>query len=749
MKVALIGIVALAIFFGLIIFSIQLSVAPVYLNVSNTSAEYVSNGTFGLLVGGGNYTFNNTVYADRFVGNIDCSNVTGEVGDICNITSSGGNGTAGSDGVNGTGFYINYTTVTRGYNYSGYVINSTGGYELNWSTAIYNGSDGSNGATGPAGSDGTNGTNGSDGTNGTVTTFDQDLNTTNNVTFVNITAENVFANINWSYILNAPAGLGTDGTNGTNGINGTGFYINYTEIANGYNITGFNINTSGGYEFNWSLELYNGSTGSAGSDGTNGTIGSDGTNGTNGTNGSDGINGTNGSDGSNGTFLGILNSTQFYNISNNWSINGSWINSIETDPIYSANTYATGMDQDVSSTGTPQFEYATFWGLGGGGLAIIRSGGQIDIIPNTTYLQNESDPIYVAENSTIARIGDCPLGQVVQNTTTGGVECVPLVTASTTYYPNTTQTTGGTNTTGNITLMWYYDNSPYNVSEGTGANPMDLYINYTNVTDFSQWVIREYYAGSPNHFIQFQLWDYDDAIWENYFQIVGQTNMTIITIPVFDPSKHINNTIVQTRLHHVETGIAVHRLYVDFAWLIQGNNIGASTNLDGYARYSFQYNNFSGRGNFNTSGNVTATNISATQFFGNLNWSWIQNAPAIQVFDQSLNTTDSVSFGNVTATNFLGNLNWSYIQNAPTITTFDQSLNTGDSPTFVNLTLQNLTVTNYATFNNITAQNASFYNVSVQNITIQDSIYFPSNNRIWDNSTCVAIVGATSTLWVC
>ncbi len=35
----------------------------------------------------------------------------------------------------------------------------------------------------------------------------------------------------------------------------------------------------------------------------------------------------------------------------------------------------------------------------------------------------ETDPIYTGENSTIARIGDCPSGQFVQNTTTGGVEC--------------------------------------------------------------------------------------------------------------------------------------------------------------------------------------------------------------------------------------------------------------------------------------------------------------------------------------
>ena len=35
----------------------------------------------------------------------------------------------------------------------------------------------------------------------------------------------------------------------------------------------------------------------------------------------------------------------------------------------------------------------------------------------------ETDPIYNSENSTIARIGDCPSGQLVQNITTGGVEC--------------------------------------------------------------------------------------------------------------------------------------------------------------------------------------------------------------------------------------------------------------------------------------------------------------------------------------
>ncbi|MBU1027927.1 MAG: hypothetical protein KKF48_02680, partial [Nanoarchaeota archaeon] len=40
------------------------------------------------------------------------------------------------------------------------------------------------------------------------------------------------------------------------------------------------------------------------------------------------------------------------------------------------------------------------------------------------YVETEVDPVYDAENGTIARTGNCPAGQVVMNTTTNGVQCV-------------------------------------------------------------------------------------------------------------------------------------------------------------------------------------------------------------------------------------------------------------------------------------------------------------------------------------
>ena len=218
----------------------------------------------------------------------------------------------------------------------------------------------------------------------------------------------------------------------------------------------------------------------------------------------------------------------------------------------------------------------------------------------------------------IPKIGNCPAGQVVQNTTTGGVQCVDRVDPSTTYYVNVTSITGGTIDTADINLTYWYDLNTYNISEGGGINPLTLYMNYTNVTTFSQWILREYYLGSSSHHLKFQIWDYASSTWEDYFEIVGQTGQTWIVVPVFDTTDHVgtgaNLGVVQTRIYHPENGISSHRLYIDVAWLLSGNNIGASTNLDGYAKYNFGFNNFAGNGTFITSANLTATN----GFFSNL-----------------------------------------------------------------------------------------------------------------------------------
>jgi len=177
----------------------------------------------------------------------------------------------------------------------------------------------------------------------------------------------------------------------------------------------------------------------------------------------------------------------------------------------------------------------------------------------------------------------------------------------------------------------------YNISEGGGVNPMDVYINFTNVSTFNELVIREYYLGSSSHIIQVNIWDYEDSVWEPYFEFVGQTDFNVISLPVFDPSSHINNSIVQVQLHHIQNGISSHRLYIDFAWLISGIPISGTPDLTDYAKYNFNFNNFNGSGDFNTTGKIN----------GVINYSNLINVPSSSFTNSSVQCSGTDKLMNV------------------------------------------------------------------------------------------------------
>ncbi|GAG61187.1 unnamed protein product, partial [marine sediment metagenome] len=206
---------------------------------------------------------------------------------------------------------------------------------------------------------------------------------------------------------------------------------------------------------------------------------------------------------------------------------------------------------------------------------------------------------------------------------------------STTYYINTSAVDGGSYTdTEDVDDAWYYDDASLNFTEGSGADPLDVYFNFTEVNDFDQIVIREYYMGSASHTIHIQLWDINNDEWEDHFTFVGQDSWTTITIPIYDSSDHLfDDGNVSIRFSHEQNGITSHRLDFDFVWLVEGSEIGASTNLEGYARYKFGSNDFEGNGSIWTSGNVEGANITASGNYISNGTDWFSL--------QDLNTTGS------------------------------------------------------------------------------------------------------------
>lgn len=188
-------------------------------------------------------------------------------------------------------------------------------------------------------------------------------------------------------------------------------------------------------------------------------------------------------------------------------------------------------------------------------------------IQNKPYRLNDTYPQYLYDSSGIAYFNETKLNSTIS-----------YFLASTTYYPNTTKTYAGTSTTSNLTLLWYYDDHTWNITEGTGASPLDFRINYTGVTDFNQILMRERYLGGSGHEIIVYLWDYDDSTWESYDVITDQAGQVTTNIPVLDPSDHISAGKVQLRFFHTGTGISSHRLYIDYVQLIDGYS--AITNVE-------------------------------------------------------------------------------------------------------------------------------------------------------------------------
>jgi len=144
-----------------------------------------------------------------------------------------------------------------------------------------------------------------------------------------------------------------------------------------------------------------------------------------------------------------------------------------------------------------------------------------------------------------------------------------------TFYPITNRTIYGTETGGNnIGNLSYYDGQSFNVTEIAGSNPLEVRINFTGIVTFDNILIRERYDGGSGHEIDVELWNYVDGIWDNYFEITDQSQLTQLpAIPVPDSTEHISGNVVMLRFNHVTTpGNTQHKFYIDYVQLIDGTS---------------------------------------------------------------------------------------------------------------------------------------------------------------------------------
>jgi hypothetical protein len=248
--------------------------------------------------------------------------------------------------------------------------------------------------------------------------------------------------------------------------------------------------------------------------------------------------------------------------------------------------------------------------------------------------------------------------------------------ATTTYLPTSYNTAGGTESGGNnLGNLSYYDNRYFNITEVTGAPPvLDLYVNFTGVDTITNLNMRERYIGGNGHEIAVEIYDYILSGWEGYGVITDQSGMVVSSYPILDPTDHIISNKVQVRLRHVQNGLPTHKLQIDFITL-----------SDGITSYTTnEHDSLSGRyeddnhpqyllidGTRNMTGNLVVDNKNIT-YVNYLNPSGTQ-----------LNIGGNINaIGNVTANEFRGAINWTYLQNYPVACPANSAVTTiGDSNT--------------------------------------------------------------------
>jgi len=204
--------------------------------------------------------------------------------------------------------------------------------------------------------------------------------------------------------------------------------------------------------------------------------------------------------------------------------------------------------------------------------------------------------------------------------------------ASISYNATNIETIDGTYDSGNLTSIEVAeDGLTYNVTEGVGADPLTVVINFTNVVDFNQLIIRLHYIGGLGHEIKIGLWHFGDSSYEEeYGEITDMEDYAFSKIDVLDSSNHIQTGNVSLRFRHVQNGNAQHSLSIDFVNLVDGFSTITTNEHDGLTGRDDPDNhpwalprdgskNMSG--DFNVGGNniTNADIITANNLSGNIN----------------------------------------------------------------------------------------------------------------------------------
>jgi len=324
-----------------------------------------------------------------------------------------------------------------------------------------------------------------------------------------------------------------------------------------------------------------------------------------------------------------------------------------------------------------------------------------------------------------------------------------IVNALTTTYYNATTIAVVTGTgQGAITDLQTHNSISYNVSEVD--SDFDFRVNFTNVDSFNQLIYRYKSEVGENHVMQINVWDYDDSKWGDLIEEGGINNYGIFVYPILCGKNHTGDGTVQIRFTTTNgPPNTVHKWQFDWITISDGPATPSSSESDPFSVHR------DGNTPLTADWDAGDVNITATEFRGNLNWTYLQNYPVACPANSAVTTigdSNTCTDGLYTLANIVTNIgNWSADKGSYYTSTQVDTLGnwSADKASYAAIGTANAFTSDAA---NITAGTFGTGNyvfdgiVQVQNITLEQDT---ANHRIYDNATCVIITGDTSTLSIC
>lgn len=158
-----------------------------------------------------------------------------------------------------------------------------------------------------------------------------------------------------------------------------------------------------------------------------------------------------------------------------------------------------------------------------------------------------------------------------------GCPAITTTYYSPTSFSNTSGTTEGSYTYVNHTTA-SYDGLTFNITEKALAPALEVYFNFTGVTNFNNLIIRYYTTAITGSNPSIQIYSYSTSSWEDYGLLGESTSFVFKSLSIYDSADHISGGIVRLRFYKSSSG-NINNKYL-FDWIALSTSTSGSQEID-------------------------------------------------------------------------------------------------------------------------------------------------------------------------